>query len=294
MAAHPKDGGPAKARDHWHLGAMNDGLFIINAPPSPAGTDVEPHVKENGPTLILNVTELPDKKAQAVVDAHNAELAAKKGEIERLREAIERVSAAASDEDLPPKLFDALTAAVNVARAHIEAQPISSRDLIKNCGGDPDAPFERGPFPPEERMMPIRVVDNDRDEITVTLGGEELRGWSYANEAERRAKMRMAREFAEGWYQRDKRAVQDPQPPSAVCPAQTDYAYRFGYAEASLKSIAEKLDRLSRYTAEWRRYTAQSPIRSDLNQLLGYVRQTIDELKALDRVDDDQEGGADG
>lgn len=46
-----------------------------------------------------------------------------------------------------------------------------------------------------------RVHDNDRDEITVTLDGKEIRGWSYENEAERRMKMLAAREFCEGWFQ---------------------------------------------------------------------------------------------
>lgn len=46
-----------------------------------------------------------------------------------------------------------------------------------------------------------RVADNDRDEITVTINNEEIRGWSYANEAERRTKMLAAREFVEGWFQ---------------------------------------------------------------------------------------------
>lgn len=45
-----------------------------------------------------------------------------------------------------------------------------------------------------------RVVDNDRDEITVTLAGKEIRGWSYETEAERLMKMLAAREFCEGWY----------------------------------------------------------------------------------------------
>lgn len=45
-----------------------------------------------------------------------------------------------------------------------------------------------------------RVVDNDRDEIAVTLDGKEIRGWSYNDEAERRMKMLAAREFVEGWY----------------------------------------------------------------------------------------------
>lgn len=33
-------------------------------------------------------------------------------------------------------------------------KPITSRELIKRCGGDPDAPFEVGPFPPEMRQSP--------------------------------------------------------------------------------------------------------------------------------------------
>lgn len=46
-----------------------------------------------------------------------------------------------------------------------------------------------------------KVVDNDRDEITAVLDGREIRGWSYANEQERRVKMLAAREFCEGWFQ---------------------------------------------------------------------------------------------
>lgn len=49
--------------------------------------------------------------------------------------------------------------------------------------------------------MTTPVKDNDRDEITVTLDGKELRGWSYENETERRVKMLLAREFVEGWFQ---------------------------------------------------------------------------------------------
>jgi len=44
-----------------------------------------------------------------------------------------------------------------------------------------------------------RVTDDDRDSITVTLDGKELRQWSYANDAERRVKMGFAREYVEGW-----------------------------------------------------------------------------------------------
>lgn len=73
------DTSPAALRE-WHLGAMNDGLFIIDAPPRPSTNDIV-HDREDGPTMILNVTDLPEAKAQAIVNAHNAAihaLAAKK------------------------------------------------------------------------------------------------------------------------------------------------------------------------------------------------------------------------
>lgn len=44
-----------------------------------------------------------------------------------------------------------------------------------------------------------RVTDDDTGEITVTLCGRELRGWSYASDDERRAKMLAAREYVEGY-----------------------------------------------------------------------------------------------
>lgn len=48
--------------------------------------------------------------------------------------------------------------------------------------------------------MRPRVTDNDLDEITVTLDGRDLRGWSYSSDQERRVKMLCAREFVEGFY----------------------------------------------------------------------------------------------
>jgi hypothetical protein len=45
-----------------------------------------------------------------------------------------------------------------------------------------------------------RLIDNDEGEITVTVNGVEVRGWSYANRDEQYLKMRMAREFCEGWH----------------------------------------------------------------------------------------------
>lgn len=47
--------------------------------------------------------------------------------------------------------------------------------------------------------MNPRVTDNDKGEITVSLAGRELRGWSYASGAERCQKMLQAREYIEGW-----------------------------------------------------------------------------------------------
>lgn len=49
--------------------------------------------------------------------------------------------------------------------------------------------------------MALKVIDNDHGEISVTHKGKEIRGWSYANDAERCLKMRCAREFVEGWHQ---------------------------------------------------------------------------------------------
>lgn len=49
-----------------------------------------------------------------------------------------------------------------------------------------------------DRKQP-RVTDNDKGEITVSLDGRELRGWSYSSDDERRAKMLQAREYVEGW-----------------------------------------------------------------------------------------------
>lgn len=47
--------------------------------------------------------------------------------------------------------------------------------------------------------MNPKVIDNDAGEISVQFAGEELRGWSYANDSERRQKMLMARDYVEGW-----------------------------------------------------------------------------------------------
>jgi hypothetical protein len=60
----------------WHLASMNDGLFIINAPPRPSNDDIWPDRKD-GPSIVLNVTELPADKARKIVDAMNAQVTIK-------------------------------------------------------------------------------------------------------------------------------------------------------------------------------------------------------------------------
>ena len=46
-----------------------------------------------------------------------------------------------------------------------------------------------------------KISDNDHGEISATVFGKEIRGWSYKDDAERRIKMLAAQEFAEGWFQ---------------------------------------------------------------------------------------------
>lgn len=63
-------------------------------------------------------------------------------------------------------------------------------------------PFREWRLAKEPKVVPDmqpRVVDDDKGGITVALNGRELRGWSYANDAERRTKMLYAREYVEGW-----------------------------------------------------------------------------------------------
>lgn len=55
------------------------------------------------------------------------------------------------------------------------------------------------PAPAVVEVTVPRVTDNDCDEITVTLDGKEIRGWSYSSDDERRTKMLCAREFVEGF-----------------------------------------------------------------------------------------------
>lgn len=70
--------------DIWYLGSMNDGLFIINKRPHPS-TDHINHSGVDGPTVVLNITELPSDKAQKVINTHNTTLNKKDEQIRRLK-----------------------------------------------------------------------------------------------------------------------------------------------------------------------------------------------------------------
>lgn len=58
----------------WHLGSMNDGLFIIDKRPCYSEEGCFDDCP-NAPDLVLNVVALTHEQAQAIVDAHNAALA---------------------------------------------------------------------------------------------------------------------------------------------------------------------------------------------------------------------------
>lgn len=56
----------------------------------------------------------------------------------------------------------------------------------------------RSPDAAQPKQQP-RLTDNDAGEISVTVDGKEVRGWSYKDDSERRTKMIAAREYVEGW-----------------------------------------------------------------------------------------------
>jgi hypothetical protein len=58
-------------------------------------------------------------------------------------------------------------------------------------------------------MSDPRITDNDAGTITATVVGKEIRGWCYRDDAERRIKMLMAHEFAEGWFQAEQSKSQN-------------------------------------------------------------------------------------
>jgi hypothetical protein len=69
---------------HWWLGSMNDGLFVINQQPRPS-TDDQFHEREDGPSFVECVATLDAKRAQALVDEHNRIVDALLAELSLLR-----------------------------------------------------------------------------------------------------------------------------------------------------------------------------------------------------------------
>jgi hypothetical protein len=51
-------------------------------------------------------------------------------------------------------------------------------------------------------MHSVKVIDNDKGEIIISLGTREVRSYMYRDDSERRLKMLLAHEFAEGWFVR--------------------------------------------------------------------------------------------
>lgn len=83
----PNDLPLTRSLERWYLGSMNDGLFIIDRQPRPSTDDVW-HERPDGPSMVLNVTDLPNAKAQAVCDAHNVLVAALAARVAELEEEI--------------------------------------------------------------------------------------------------------------------------------------------------------------------------------------------------------------
>jgi hypothetical protein len=71
----------------WHLGSMNDGLFIIDSLPRPSN-DYVYEERQNGPSVVLKVSGLSNADAQAVCDAHNAALSRNSSTEETVGDAI--------------------------------------------------------------------------------------------------------------------------------------------------------------------------------------------------------------
>ena len=72
----------------WYVGAMNDGLFIIDQPPSPAPLDhVNPDRHKDAMVIAWSGSR---EDADRIVDAHNAGLAARGGREAELVKALER------------------------------------------------------------------------------------------------------------------------------------------------------------------------------------------------------------
>ncbi len=59
-------------------------------------------------------------------------------------------------------------------------------------------------------MSDAEISDNDSGEIVASINGRTLRLWYYVGEDERMLKLKLAREFAEGWLQASRERDRHP------------------------------------------------------------------------------------
>jgi hypothetical protein len=81
----------------------------------------------------------------------------------------------------------------------IEREHNGSITLSKRAAQLLTGALQQTGIPAQGQLVSLRLTDNDAGEISVTLDGKELRGWSYKDDTERRTKMLAAREYVEGW-----------------------------------------------------------------------------------------------
>lgn len=160
-----------ESNDRWYLGALNDGLFIINLPPSPCGTDIPPDWG-TPPSLVLNVTDLPQEKAQAIVDAHNASINAEQINGDRSRRDMATIT---GTEKLPKGYGVACTIAwtelVQALRADGHAVNDSSGPTVRKWIQD----IVRDTFKAQESS--VQSAEKSQDEGSLDLKEIELSAW---------------------------------------------------------------------------------------------------------------------
>lgn len=107
----------------WYLASKNDGLFIIDTRPN-TDNDSPHHETTRGPDMALNVTDLPQAKAQAIVDAHNARLS---GEPSAEQAPIARINVE----------NNGLIEVATVMHLYAPGLPPGEHDLYCEAGADP-------------------------------------------------------------------------------------------------------------------------------------------------------------
>ena len=76
-----------------------------------------------------------------------------------------------------------------------------------------------------------KIIDDDKDTISAVYNDQQVRSWEYHSEDERRMKMRMAREWQEGFYHAaelfsEPEDDEEPEPLDPETVAQREESYR--------------------------------------------------------------------